>query len=94
MMKMMKSEKRLCVCCMEEHEVKTVLVQEHASFKNEQIIYEATYLYCDQAEELYADEEMLKNNDIALKDAYRKKQERETKRDADFRPDQIMKRIG
>ena len=73
MMKMMKSEKRLCVCCMEEHEVKTVLVQEHASFKNEQISYEAMYLYCDQAEELYADEEMLKNNDIALKDAYRKK---------------------
>ena len=72
-MKMMKSEKRLCVCCMEEHEVKTVLVQEHASFKNEQISYEAMYLYCDQAEELYADEEMLKNNDIALKDAYRKK---------------------
>ena len=43
MMKMMKSEKRLCVCCMEEHEVKTVLVQEHASFKNEQISYEAMY---------------------------------------------------
>ena len=26
-MKIMKSEKRLCPCCMEEHEVKTVLVE-------------------------------------------------------------------
>ena len=27
-MKIMKSEKRLCICCMEEHEVKTVLVKD------------------------------------------------------------------
>lgn len=27
-MKIIKSEKRLCTCCMEEHEVKTVLVEE------------------------------------------------------------------
>ena len=27
-MKIIKSEKRMCTCCMEEHEVKTVLVKE------------------------------------------------------------------
>ena len=49
-------EKRLCTCCMEEHEVKTVLVQEHSTFKNIKVNYEASYLYCDAAEELYMDE--------------------------------------
>ena len=29
-MKIIKSEKRMCTCCMEEHEVKTVLVKEKA----------------------------------------------------------------
>ena len=33
-MKIIKSEKRLCTCCMEEHEVKTVLVEEQMTFKN------------------------------------------------------------
>ena len=33
-MKIMKREKRLCSCCMEEHEVKTVLVIDKATFKN------------------------------------------------------------
>lgn len=29
-----RSEKRLCICCMEEHEVKTVFIKEHAALKN------------------------------------------------------------
>ena len=42
-MKIIKREKRLCTCCMEEHEVKTVLVEEKMTFKNVKIVYEATY---------------------------------------------------
>ena len=71
-MKIIKSEKRLCTCCMEEHEVKTVLVSEQATFKNVKVNYEAYYLYCDTAEEYYADEQQMQENDIRLKDAYRK----------------------
>jgi len=71
-MKITKSEKRLCTCCMEEHEVKTVLVNEQTIFKNVKVGYEATYLYCDAAEELYMDEHQMQANDIRLKDAYRK----------------------
>ena len=52
-MKIVKSEKRLCTCCMEEHEVKTVLVKESATFKNVKVSYDALYFYCDIAEELY-----------------------------------------
>lgn len=71
-MKIVKREKRLCTCCMEEHEVKTVLVKEEATFKNVKIQYDASYLYCDIAEELYMDEQQMQENDVRLKDAYRK----------------------
>lgn len=73
-MKMIKSEKRFCTCCMEEHEVKTVLVPEEATFKNVKVGYEASCFYCDVAEELYMDEQQMQENDIRLKDAYRKEQ--------------------
>lgn len=74
-MKIIDSEKRLCVCCMEEHEVKTVLIQATSTFKNVKVIYEVEYFYCDNAEELYTDEQQLQKNNISLKDAYRKSQE-------------------
>ena len=73
-MKIIKSEKRMCTCCMEEHEVKTVLVKEEATFKNIKVDYEASYLYCDIAEEVYMDEKQMQENDIRLKDAYREKE--------------------
>ena len=71
-MKIVKIEKRLCTCCMEEHEVKTVLVEENATYKNVKVNYNASYLYCDLAEELYMDEAQIQDNDIRLKNAYRK----------------------
>lgn len=71
-MKIIKSAKRLCICCMEEHEVKTVLVKEKTAFKNVKVAYEASYLYCDTAEELYMDEQQMQENDVRLKNAYRK----------------------
>lgn len=71
-MKIIKSEKRICSCCMEEHEVKTVTVVDQAMFKDSIIDYEASYYYCELAEELYMDERLMQDNDIRLKDAYRK----------------------
>ena len=72
--KIVKSKKCLCTCCMEEHEVKTVLVLEQATFKNVKVDYNASYLYCDVAEELYMDEQQIQENDICLKDAYRREE--------------------
>ena len=43
-MKVIKSENCLCSCCMEEHEVKTVLVTEKATVKNVKVEYIASYL--------------------------------------------------
>ena len=70
-MKIINSEKQLCTCCMEEHEVKTVLVNEQATFKDFEINYDASYMYCDVAEELYMDENQMQENDMRLKNAYR-----------------------
>ena len=71
-MEIVKCEKRFCTCCMEEHEVKTVLVKEQATFKNRKVSCDAYYFYCDTAEELYMDERQMQENDVRLKDAYRK----------------------
>ena len=73
-MKIIHSRQQVCSCCMEEHEVKTVCVVEHASFKNINLDFDATYFYCDRAEELYMDEAQMRENDIAMKDAYRQSQ--------------------
>lgn len=71
-MKVLKTEKRICSCCMEEHEVKTVQVMEQGTFKDRMVSYNAYYMYCDKADELYADEQQIQENDIRLKDAYRR----------------------
>ena len=70
-MKTIKTEKCLCVCCMEEHNVKTVAVRERLSFKGITVSYDAQYMYCDNADELYANEKQMQENDISLKNAYR-----------------------
>ena len=61
---------------MEEHVVKTVLAVDHATFKNSLVNYEASYFFCDLAKEFYMDEQQMRDNNIKLKDAYRKKNEK------------------
>lgn len=70
-MEIIRTERRLCLCCMEEHEVKVVCVPEHVEFKGEPVNYAAEYLYCDVVGELYTDEAMTVENDVRMKDAYR-----------------------
>ncbi len=70
-MKIIGNEKQLCICCMEEHDVKTVLIHDQAAFKDVTVAYDAIYQYCDQAEELYENEQQIRDNDLRLKDAYR-----------------------
>lgn len=70
-MEIIKSKNCLCTCCMEEHEVKTVLVREQTTFKNVRVDYDAFYMYCDVADELYMNERQMQENDIRMKDAYR-----------------------
>lgn len=71
-MEWIRTEKKLCTCCMEEHEVKVVHILETTVFKKTELEYTAEYFYCDIAEELYMDEVFMASNDIRMKDAYRK----------------------
>ena len=71
-MKIIKREKRLCTCCMEEHEVKTVLVEEKMTFQNVKMVYEATYFGCHAAPVCYMDEEQMQKNYLNQKAAYQK----------------------
>lgn len=64
---------KICPCCMEEHEVKIITIQEQNVFKGVPVAYDAEYHYCDRADETYADELQISANDIAMKNAYREK---------------------
>ncbi|MBR5178071.1 MAG: hypothetical protein IKW90_04660 [Lachnospiraceae bacterium] len=57
---------------MKEHEIKTVLVDEQTIFKGIDVKYEACYLYCDVADEFYMNEQQIQENDLRLKNTYRK----------------------
>ncbi|RBP00001.1 type II TA system antitoxin MqsA family protein [Rossellomorea aquimaris] len=72
-MKIVKSEKKLCLLCMEEHEVETVEVTDDEIFKGEEVQFTAKYEYCSATEDLMETEEMIKANSLAMKDAYREK---------------------
>ena len=63
-MKIIKTERRLCTCCMEEHNVKIVSVGECTTFKNVKVEYDATYLYCDKADEYYKYQVLMKLDHI------------------------------
>lgn len=70
-METIRIENKLCMLCMEEHDVQVVQVVEHNIFKDVSIEYTATYEYCEIADEYIATEEMISSNDIAMKNAYR-----------------------
>lgn len=72
-MKKIKSEKKLCLICMEEHEVDIVEIIDTEIFKGEEVDFKAIYEYCPIGDELLETEEMIRSNSLAMKDAYRKK---------------------
>jgi putative zinc finger/helix-turn-helix YgiT family protein len=72
-MKVIKTEYKLCLSCMEEHAVDFVQINDKRSFKGEYVEFTSVSEYCKNSEEVTETEEMIKMNDLALKDAYRKK---------------------
>lgn len=70
-MKIKKIERKLCLCCMEEHEVQTVIRIEQNAYLGAVVEHEATYEYCNRADSLLATEEMMTANYSAMVTAYR-----------------------
>lgn len=73
MLDKIRSEKKLCLICMEEHGVDTVEVIDSEIYKNEEVSFTATYDYCSYVDEYLETEEMIKANNLSMKDAYREK---------------------
>ena len=71
-METIKSEKKLCLICMEEHEVDTVKMVNTEVFKNVEVSFHSIFDYCSNAMEYFETEEMIRANSLAMKDAYRK----------------------
>ena len=71
-METLKTENRLCLSCMEVHDVLTVRVKETTIFKGIPVEYDSTYDYCEISDDLTANEEMISRNDLSLKNAYRR----------------------
>jgi hypothetical protein len=49
--KLIKSEKKFCLICMEEHEVQTVIVTDVEEYNGEEVSFEAIYEYCSLSDE-------------------------------------------
>lgn len=72
-MKIVKKEVKLCLACMEEHEVQTVIVKEKNTFQGEKVEYDAMYEYCDRTDDFIEPENMSAQNYISMKNAKRVK---------------------
>jgi len=66
-------EKTFCPLCMEQHEVKIITQIQKTIFKKEEVEYSQQMVYCENADEFYIPEDLIKTNDISMKDAYRRK---------------------
>jgi hypothetical protein len=72
MMKKIKSVRKLCFLCMEEHDVDIVEIMDNEIYKNKEVTFPAIYEYCFNTNEFLENEEMIKNNSMSMKDAYLK----------------------
>jgi len=68
-LKILKSENKLCLICMEEHEVQIVEVEETAMRGEVEVSFQAIYEYCSRADELLETEDFIRRNSSAIKSA-------------------------
>ena len=72
-MRVINKEIKFCLSCMESHEVQRVETRERNMFKDVEFEYIEISDYCEKTDELIQDEDMIRLNTIAFKDAYKKK---------------------
>lgn len=72
-MNILKTEQKLCLSCMEEHNVNIVEVEEQVTYKNLEVEFISIYEYCANSDDYIETEDMIRTNSLAMKDAYRRK---------------------
>ncbi len=70
-MKTLRKEQMLCPSCLEEHQVQIVETDERETFKDTEVRFKAVYQYCENTDEFLENEDMIRANSLAIKDAYR-----------------------
>jgi hypothetical protein len=68
-MKILKKEHKLCLICMEEHEVQTVEIEEAVIRGDKEVQFQAIHEYCTRADEVLETEDMIRENAKAIKAA-------------------------
>lgn len=71
-MKILRTENKFCISCMETHDVNIIETEEKATFKGVKVNFIATYEYCPNSDDFLETEDMIKANGLAVKNAYRK----------------------
>lgn len=79
-MRLVKSEHKLCHLCMEHHEVQTVVLREIEIYKGQDVSFDATYEYCPIADAYLENEDMIRANTLAMREAYSEEGTEETER--------------
>ena len=72
-MKVIKTINKFCYSCLKEHDVQIVELEEENIIRNETVTFRNIAEYCIEYDELNQDEDLIRLNDIAFKNAYRKK---------------------
>ena len=72
-MNKIKSINEFCIMCMKEHAIDIVEKEEENVFKGEEVKFPITYKYCSNTDEYSESEEMMNENSLKMKDAYRRK---------------------
>lgn len=72
-MKILKTEQKLCLSCMEKHNVNIVEVEEQVTYKDLEVEFLSIYEYCADSDEYIETEDMIRTNSLSMKDAYRRK---------------------
>lgn len=72
---MEKSITKLTICpfCLKEHEVFVMEEPETTEYKGKEIVFTSKYLYCEEVNDCFEDEDVIDENHDRVKEAYRVK---------------------
>lgn len=72
-MKIISHSTKYCHACMQEHDISIVMEPQLVFFKGEEFVFEGRYEYCENADEMYENEEFIRTNQLKMTDVYRER---------------------
>lgn len=72
-MKIISHSTKYCYACMQEHDISIVMEPQLVFFKGVEFVFEGHYEYCENADEMYENEEFIRMNQLNMTDVYRER---------------------